>query len=880
MLRPGLVKGPWTAEEDAIIMSCLDSGITRWSEIAERIPGRIGKQCRERYFNHLDQTINKAPWSAEEDAILEREQARIGNRWCEIAQLLVGRSENSVKNRWNSAMRKRSHGEAKLSSGSRAAAAAAPTAASSADASSAIGRAEAMYQSYNNGNLGIADMSHQNSMMPAGGYSSLLSSSSSSSTSSDAALLQHQSMLPQQQIMHHMQQQNAQQQQHGQQQMQIMNEGIESAIVSPGFQVSGSSFQMSASPPARPLKGGASQKAGQKRPSERKSKMPSMTAPSLSSPLIAMQFQQQISPTSWMVPVPDDSTTATELSPSFLAMQRNQQYPSSSSSSSASSWPQQLARSQHPQRSGEILASEDISGLHQSGTAHQKFGVATMSTNDDMDEYSDNDNAEEVAVAGSKSRRRLPTQLIGGASGLQPRAVTTEADVDQQLVKQLGRSSNRLQEFGRNTVGDVDAPVPGDRYGSPPLVGGPSILPGSGGHHPHDSHLYLLSASGRLSAPSVPQIDTSPHLMSGTSNDGMGVTLSSWQLLTGLSDSRGGHNPQSSWKGKIQETPGFDRQTDPPASFDVGIGPYTSNGRLENPSNDLKRRSDQRHTPTHVLNHRNSPTLLDDSIESLADMSNDRGKKRSKGLESSEFISESSSSSSSFGRVPQMNLFFATPIGSTGLAASPPENMAPPVERGTVSPALGTTTTGSIAIPMVRHAAPAVDTFLAPFEQANSASSSRIRSTKFYSQSAMRPVPSRAPTSNQFQSSTNGVVSAALLNYGFSPLEPTGDVLGSDLGQQLGGNQPPIIDPTPVWPTTDSATAGMGEASLSHGEMSGSLSHSFSNMLVEDGGGGSGGASVGASGGPKPSDPSPKKDDFKNRGVIHELILEEDSIDV
>jgi hypothetical protein len=270
---------------------------------------------------------------------------------------------------------------------------------------------------------------------------------------------------------------------------------------------------------------------------------------------------------------------------------------------------------------------------------------------------------------------------------------------------------------------------------------------------------------------------------------------------------------------------------------------------------------------------------LDDSIESLADMSNDRGKKRSKGLESSEFISESSSSSSSsssFGRVPQMNLFFATPIGSTGLAASPPENMAPPAERGTVSPALGTTTTGSIAIPMVRHAAPAVDTFLAPFEQANPASSSRIRSTKFYSQSAMRPVPSRAPTANQFQSSTSGVASAALLNYGFSPLEPTGGVLGSDLGQQLGGNQPPIIDPMPVWPTTDSATAGMGEASLSHGEMSGSLSHSFSNLLVEEGGGGA--SASGASGGAKSS---PKKEDnFKNRGVIHELILEEDSIDV
>jgi hypothetical protein len=54
VLRPGLVKGPWTAAEDQTILRCLAEGITKWSDIAERISGRIGKQCRERYFNHLD----------------------------------------------------------------------------------------------------------------------------------------------------------------------------------------------------------------------------------------------------------------------------------------------------------------------------------------------------------------------------------------------------------------------------------------------------------------------------------------------------------------------------------------------------------------------------------------------------------------------------------------------------------------------------------------------------------------------------------------------------------------------------------------------------------------------------------------------------------
>ena len=107
VLRPGLVKGPWTPSEDVIIIQSISEGMTKWSEIAERIPGRIGKQCRERWFNHLDPRIKKGPWNDEEDRILIEAQAKLGNRWCEIAKMLPGRSENNVKNRWNSAMRRR-----------------------------------------------------------------------------------------------------------------------------------------------------------------------------------------------------------------------------------------------------------------------------------------------------------------------------------------------------------------------------------------------------------------------------------------------------------------------------------------------------------------------------------------------------------------------------------------------------------------------------------------------------------------------------------------------------------------------------------------------------------------------------------------------------
>ena len=80
-------------------------GLKRWKEIAKFLPGRIGKQCRERWINNADPIIKKDKWTREEDLKLMAMHQEYGNKWAHIHQHIPGRTDNDIKNRYNASLK-------------------------------------------------------------------------------------------------------------------------------------------------------------------------------------------------------------------------------------------------------------------------------------------------------------------------------------------------------------------------------------------------------------------------------------------------------------------------------------------------------------------------------------------------------------------------------------------------------------------------------------------------------------------------------------------------------------------------------------------------------------------------------------------------------
>ncbi|CDP13286.1 unnamed protein product [Coffea canephora] len=107
--KVGLKRGPWTIEEDNKLMNfILNNGIQCW-RLVPKLAGlmRCGKSCRLRWINYLRPDLKRGAWTeAEEDMIIEL-HSRLGNRWSKIAAHFPGRTDNEIKNHWNTKIKKK-----------------------------------------------------------------------------------------------------------------------------------------------------------------------------------------------------------------------------------------------------------------------------------------------------------------------------------------------------------------------------------------------------------------------------------------------------------------------------------------------------------------------------------------------------------------------------------------------------------------------------------------------------------------------------------------------------------------------------------------------------------------------------------------------------
>ena len=95
------VRCKFTKQEDTLLVNIVNELGTRdWEAIANRIPNRNARQCRERYTNYLAPNLSHDPWTPEEDSLLEQKLKELGAKWVNISKYFKNRTDTMLKNRW------------------------------------------------------------------------------------------------------------------------------------------------------------------------------------------------------------------------------------------------------------------------------------------------------------------------------------------------------------------------------------------------------------------------------------------------------------------------------------------------------------------------------------------------------------------------------------------------------------------------------------------------------------------------------------------------------------------------------------------------------------------------------------------------------------